>query len=356
MGRLVAALLLILFAVPATTPARADDAPPNIGQIDAVLAPVALYPDALLTPLLMAATYPDEVAEADGWLGEAGNAKLRGDALVVALEPRPWAPSVKALVPFPVTLDMLASRPAWMKQLGQAEIADPARVAAEIQHLRRLAVTTGKLKSGPRLTVRAENGFIAIATADPAMVYVPVYNPALVYGAWAYADFPPVFIEPPPGFEVSGADIETGIGFSVGFGVLAPLWNWAHLDWATGAIAVDTVAYNRINRYGPHEAASIWHHEAQGGRYFHITQDQITPPKPPPAKARHLAAAKKSRHEATRTRRHDARHAARRTTKHGGKHAKAVRRGSSKVARGHPPAHRGKVHVASDTRHAGSAR
>ncbi|HEY7990542.1 MAG TPA: DUF3300 domain-containing protein, partial [Stellaceae bacterium] len=96
MSRVVAALLLLLFGVAAAMPARADDAPPSIGQIDAALAPVALYPDALLTPLLMATTYPDEVAEADGWLGETGNAKLRGDELMVALEPRPWAPSVKA--------------------------------------------------------------------------------------------------------------------------------------------------------------------------------------------------------------------------------------------------------------------
>ncbi|HXE16106.1 MAG TPA: DUF3300 domain-containing protein [Stellaceae bacterium] len=334
----LAALAALLTAAPAFA---ADAPPPGVGALDAALAPVALYPDTLLTPLLMAATYPDEVAEADGWLGEAGNAKLRGDPLTVALEPRPWAPSVKALVPFPVTLDMLASRAAWMKQLGEAEIADPARVAAEIQHLRRLALATGKLKSGPRLTVRDQGGFVVIAAADPAMVYVPVYNPALVYGAWAYPDFPPVFIEPPRGFEVSGADIETGIGFSVGFGVLAPLWNWAHLNWATGAIAVDTAAYSRINRYGPHEAASVWRHEAHGGGYFHITQDQVTPVKAPPAKGRHaVAAAKKSRHEA----KHD--------TKHAAKHARAGKGAlhKAKVARGHVPTHRGKVHVASDTR------
>jgi hypothetical protein len=339
MSRVVAALLLLLFGVAAAMPARADDAPPSIGQIDAALAPVALYPDALLTPLLMATTYPDEVAEADGWLGETGNAKLRGDELMVALEPRPWAPSVKALVPFPVTLHMMASRAAWMAQLGRATIAAPALVAAEIQHLRRLAVATGKLKSGPRITVRDQGGVIAIATADPAMVYVPVYNPALVYGAWAYPDFPPVFIEPPQGFEVSGADIETGLGFSVGFGVLAPLWNWAHVDWATGTIAVDTVAYNRINRYGPHQAASVWHHEAHGSGYFHITQDQITPAKPQ-AKGKHAVAAKRPPHEA--------KHAAMHETKH----AKGKSRASHKLARGHAPTHRGKVHVASDTRRA----
>ena len=298
-----AALSLILPAAPAS--AQTGAAPP-VGQIDAAVAPVALYPDALLTPLLMAATYPDEVAEADGWLGEAHNATLKGDALVAALEPRPWDPSVKALVPFPVTLDMMAARPAWMALLGHAVIAAPAAVTAEIQKLRRQAIAVGKLKSSPRLTVRDEGGVIAIAPADPAVVYVPVYNPALVFAAWPYPDFPPVFIEPPPGFEVSGADIETGIGFSVGFGVVAPLWGWAHPDWQGGTVAIDVAVYNRINRYGPHVAAGTWHHEPHGTGYFHIAQDQVTPVTPP-AKHGHERAAAKPKHGSHGTR--EARHA-----------------------------------------------
>jgi hypothetical protein len=325
MARVFAALIVILIAAPAF----ADDAaaPPPVGQVDAALAPVALYPDALLTPLLMAATYPDEIAEADGWLGEAHNSALRGDALVTALEPRPWAPSVKALVPFPVTLDMLATRPAWMAQLGHAFTSEPSAVLAEIQKLRRQAIAAGKLKSSPRLVVRDEGGVVTIAPADAAVIYVPVYNPALVYGAWAYPNFPPVFIEPPPGFDVGGADMETGIGFSVGFGILAPLWGWAHPGWAAGNVEIDIAAYNRINRYGPHVSGATWRHEPHGTGYFHITQDQVTPVMPP---RKHDRAAAKPKHGA-----HEARH------------AKSRDRGKAPRT-----AHRGKVHVAADRRYA----
>ena len=327
----LAALASILLA--AAAPAQ-NAAPPAVGQIDAAVAPVALYPDALLTPLLMAATYPDEIAEAASWLGEAHNAALRGDALVAALEPRPWDPSVKALVPFPVTLGMMAARPDWTAQLGHAFVAAPAVVMAEIQKLRRQAIATGKLASSPHLIVRDAGGIVAIVPADPAVVNIPVYNPALVFGAWPYPNYPPVFIEPPHGFDVSGADMETGIGFSVGFGVLAPLWGWAQPDWTGGTVAIDTAAFNRINRYGPHVAARTWRHEPHPTGYFHIAQDQIAPP-PPPARHGHERAVVRGKVKAA----HQARAA---------RHA--VAREHRKIARAHAPAHRGKLRVADDGR------
>jgi len=271
--------LAALCAIAIATPAVAQgEALPPAGQIEAAVAPVALYPDALLAPVLMAATYPDEVAEAGAWLEDAQNQELRGDALVAALEPRPWDPSVKALVPFPVILDMMAARRDWMNALGAMVVAAPPSVTAAVQRLRREALAGGKLKSSPRLTVRDTDGVLAITPADPAVVYIPVYNPALVFGAWAYPDHPPTVIAPPPGFDIGGADIQTGVGFSVGYGVLAPLWGWARADWSNGAIEVDTAAWNRINRYGPHVAAGIWHHEQHATGYFHITAAQITPP------------------------------------------------------------------------------
>jgi hypothetical protein len=323
----LAALPLILFAAAAS----GDEAPP-VGAIAAAVAPVALYPDALLTPLLMAATYPEEVAEADGWLGEGGNAALRGDELVAAIQPRPWDPSVKALVPFPVVLDMMAARPAWTAQLGRLFIAVPGAVMAEIQKLRRQALATGKLGTSPQLVATEMGGVIVIAPADPAMAYVPVYA-ASVYGAWAYSDFPPAVLEPPKGFEAASGG---GMGFTVGFSVLTPLWGWAHPAWASGTVEIDTAAFNRINRYGPHAANGTWHHEAHGTGYFHITRDQVTPE---PAKSKkHAHAAKgKTKHAA---------HAA----KGKAKHAKAKGRGNRKSARGKSPAHRGKVHVADEGR------
>jgi hypothetical protein len=335
-------ILVVLCAIAVATPpaAQADTAPP-VGQIEATVAPVALYPDALLTPLLMAATYPDEVAEAAAWLAEAHNQKLKGDALAAALEPRPWDPSVKALVPFPVILDMMAARRDWMKELGAMVIAAPASVAAAVQTLRHQAIADGRLKSSPRLRVRDTGSVVTIALADPAVLYIPVYNPALVFGAWTYPDYPPMFIEPPPGFDVSGADIQNGVGFSVGYGVVAPLWGWAHADWSNGAVEVDTAAYNRINRYGPHVAASIWHHEPHATGYFHITQAQITPPTPT---GNHDQAAAKTRTTAkiktvaktNPTRKTAARHATR--------HAKGGDNRRAKTA--HALEHRGKIRLA----------
>ena len=326
----IAALTAIAIAAPV---ARAE-APLSEGRIEAAVAPVALYPDALLTPLLMAATYPEEVTEADAWLGEAHNEKLKGDALAAALEPRPWDPSVKALAPFPVILDMMAERQAWMTQLGRAFVAAPGAVMAAVQKLRHQAIATGKLKSSPRLTVKDVGGAVTVAPADPAVVYIPVYNPALVYGAWAYPDYPPVFVEPPEGFRVSGADIETGIGFSVGYGVLAPLWGWAHPDWSSGTVAVDVAAYNGINRYGPHVAAGTWHHEAHPTGYFHITQDQITPAAPA-ARPGHERSGAKTK-------------AAQKHPAHETRHAKSHEHRKAKTA--HATPHRGKMRVASERR------
>lgn len=274
---------------PTVAPSAATITP---AQLDAVLAPIALYPDALLAQMLMAATYSTEIEEADQWLKESANARLRGDGLVTALEPRPWDPSVKALVPFPETIEMLATRPAWIAQFGRAFAAAPAPVMSAIQRLRRQAIATGKLTSAPRQLVQEQSGAIVITPADPAVIYVPVYNPALVFGAWAYPDYPPMFIEPPVGFRVTGADIETGIGFSVGFGVIRPLWGWAHPVWGSGDIDIDTAAYNRINRYGPHASASVWHHEPHPTGYFHITPSEVSPQLPPARQERAVPASK----------------------------------------------------------------
>lgn len=339
----LAALTTIAMAVSATAETAT---PPSTAQIEAAVAPVALYPDALLTPLLMAATYPTEVSEAAQWLDEAHNAKLRGDALAAALEPRPWDPSVKALAPFPAVVAMMAARPAWMDQLGQAFVAEPAAVAAAIQTLRHRAVATGMLKSSPRLTVSEAGVVLTIAPTDPAVVYIPTYNPVLVFGAWPYADNPPMFIEPPEGFRVSGADMETGIGFSVGYGVLPSLWGWAKPNWSNGTVAVDVGAYNRINRYGPHVAAAVWHHEAHSTGYFHITQAEITPAAPPAKHERATArtGGKHAEKMAARHPAHETRHAARHD------HRK------TKVAHARAPAHRGKVRVASSGRRSHHAR
>jgi Protein of unknown function (DUF3300) len=339
-------ILVVLGAIAIATPAVAEtETVPAVGQFEAAVAPIALYPDALLAPLLMAATYPDEVGEAGAWLSEAHNQKLRGDALAAALEPRPWDPSVKALVPFPVILDMMAERRDWMKELGRMVVTAPASIAAAVQKLRRQAIVAGKLKSSPRLTVRDTGSVVTIAPADPAVLYIPVYNAALVFGTWAYPEYPPMFIEPPPGFDVSGADIQTGVGFSVGYGVLAPLWGWAHADWSNGTIDVDTAAYNRINRYGPHVAASIWHHEPHATGYFHITQAQITPSIP--TDNHDQAAAKVRTTVSTKTQTAvKAKATGKTAARHATRHAKGKDIRKAKTARASE--HRAKMRLASD--------
>ncbi len=257
-----------MFVAPIAAFAQAA-APLSQGQLDAILAPIALYPDTLLTQVLMAATYPDEVADANSWLQDANNAALKGDELATALDPQPWDPSVKALVPFPQILSLLAAHPDWAAQLGQTFTDQQAQVMAEIQNLRHQAQRTGKLQSTPQMVVQDQGGAIVIAPADPALLYVPVYNPAVVYGAWAYPAYPPVFFAPPAGFVVGGVGIGVGIGFSVGFGIVGPLWGWAHPVWGAGIINVDVGAWNRINRFGPRWAGGPWHHVGHGPGYFH---------------------------------------------------------------------------------------
>jgi Protein of unknown function (DUF3300) len=267
-------IVMALLAMLAWSGASAaqDAVPLPQGQLDAVLAPVALYPDALLAPLLMATTYPDELIAADQWRRKTRNAALKGEALAGALTRQPWAPSVKALVPFPEVLDMLALRPVWMNRIGGAFLAQPAAAVREIQRLRRLALATGKLKSSRRLLVTERGPVVAITPLRPDLVYVPIYNPAVVFGVWAYPSYPPVYIQPPPRFEISGPGMESGIGFSRVFRVAPELWGWAHLVWGAGAVTIDIALFNRINRYAPPISDGTWRHAAHPTGYFQIPE------------------------------------------------------------------------------------
>src|SRR5206468_3334129 len=169
-------------------------------QIDQLVAPIALYPDQLLSQVLMAATYPQQIAEAAQWLKEDGHAELQGDALVQALEPLPWDPSVKALVAFPQVVEMMSEHIEWTEAIGVAFATQQAEVMARVQALRQLAMKSGKLKQVKHLQVRQEGPTIIIASAEQDRVYVPVYNPTVVYGQWQDHEFPPVYLPPPREF------------------------------------------------------------------------------------------------------------------------------------------------------------
>jgi hypothetical protein len=165
----------------------------NVEQLDAMLAPTALYPDELLTQILMASTYPLQVVAASRWLEKNDNKNLKGDVLAKALESESWNPSVKSLVPLPQVIAMLNDNLEWTHQLGYAIATQQPAVLDSIQRLRRQAEKAGSLKTTEQQHVVGEENNVVIQPADPQTVYVPVYNPTQVYGEWPYPSYPPVY-------------------------------------------------------------------------------------------------------------------------------------------------------------------
>ncbi|HTV89817.1 MAG TPA: DUF3300 domain-containing protein, partial [Stellaceae bacterium] len=253
-------------------------------QIDQLVAPIALYPDGLLSQVLMAATYPDQIIAAAQWLQDPNNAALRGDALAAALQPLPWDPSVKALVPFPQVVAMLSQHIDWTQALGVAFAAQQPQVMAQVQHLRLLAMRTGRLRYLRHLVVREEEGAVVILPAQPDEIYVPVYNPVVVYGSyWPAPDYPPVYIPPPPGFVAE--TIMPGIQLSIGFGVVAPLWGWSRPNWHDHRIIVNRTDYTRITRNVSVGPGDTWRHRgpmtlvapAEAARLTHARPEAALP-------------------------------------------------------------------------------
>jgi uncharacterized membrane protein YgcG len=226
-------------AAPASSSASQDF---TVEQLDALLAPIALYPDPLLTQILMASAYPLDIVEAYRWQQEPANKSLTGDALTTALEQQSWDPSVKSLVPFPQVLSMMNNQLSWVQQLGYAVQNQESEVMNSIQRLRAQAQEAGQLQSNAQQVVSTEGQAIIIMPAQPDIVYVPAYNPTIVYGAWPYPAYPPVYWPPPPGYALAA-----GIAFGVGIAVTASLWGWARPNWGYGGINVNVNRYNNIN-------------------------------------------------------------------------------------------------------------
>ena len=234
-------------------------------QLDRLLAPIALYPDQLLGQILMASTYPLEVVEAARWLQNPNNAALRGPALAPALDQVDWDPSVKSLVAFPSVLQMLDSQLEWTKSLGDAFLAEQADVMDSVQRLRHEALNNGTLQSNSQLVVTAEGPDIMIQPADPSVVYVPYYNPSVVYGAWAYPDYPPYYFAPPPGYGYGPAI--AGIGFGVGYTVFGPFWDWDDFDWHHHRVHIDRDRYGEMDRFHRGRiAGDTWQHDPEHRR------------------------------------------------------------------------------------------
>jgi hypothetical protein len=250
------------------TQAMAEAAEPqayNSEQLDALLAPIALYPDELLAQVLMASTFPLQVVGAGRWIDDPAHKSLSGDALAKAIEPQAWDPSVKSLVPFPSVLALMNGNLDWMQQLGFAFADQQAAVMNSVQRLRFQAQTAGNLKTTEQQTVRVEKQVIVIEPARPTVVYVPSYNPTIVYGAWPYPAYPPVYLPPPPGY-VFGAALVSGLAFATGVAVVGSLWGWARPGWGSGYVNVNVRHYNNINVNRTHINSNVWQPNRPGGR------------------------------------------------------------------------------------------
>jgi len=231
----------------------------DAGQLDQLVAPIALYADPLLAQVLMASTYPLEVVQADRFA--QGNKGLQGDKLDAALAKQDWDTNVKDLVSTPTVLAMMSDKLDWTQSLGDAVLAQQADVMDAIQRLRSKAQEAGKLETTEQQTVKtteeADKEVIVIEPASPEVVYVPYYDPAVVYGAWPYPDYPPYYFPPPAGWVVGGA-IASGIAWGAGFAIGNAIWG--DFDWRHGNINVDIDRNVNINRNNAHY--SKWEHNS----------------------------------------------------------------------------------------------
>ena len=237
---------------PAAAPAQSASAPAddasrtfNTQQLDAILAPIALYPDELLAQVLMASTFPLQIVSAQRWLQQPGNKDLKGDALAKALEPQTWDPSVKALIQFPEVLNQMGDKLDWTEQLGYAVAEQQPDVMDSIQRLRKQAQSAGTLTTTEQQRVSMDNGAVVIEPANPQTVYVPAYNPNVVYGTWPYPAYPPVYYPPPAYYP--GAALATGLAFATGVAIIAGLSGWAGCGWGNNTININSQRYNQIN-------------------------------------------------------------------------------------------------------------
>lgn len=279
MRKLFALFAALLFALPAAR--AADGAAYSDAELEQLLAPVALYPDALLTQVLMASTYPLEVVEAARW--SRAHAGLIGDEAVRAAADRGWDPSVTSLLAFPHLLARLDEQLAWTRQLGEAFLAQEADVMDAVQRLRRRAHAAGHLLGDERVRVIDDGSTLVIEYADPRVVYVPYYDPWVVYGGWGWPAYPPVVWAPWPGYGYvrSGIWWGTGIGVTVGF-------FFAAVDWPHRYVKVVHVHNHYVRRHAvPHARRPIhvgrWrHHRDLRRRDRHVYPERpalVIPPR-----------------------------------------------------------------------------
>jgi hypothetical protein len=245
-------------------------------ELDQLVAPIALYPDALLSEVLIASTYPLEVVQAERWA--KSNNSLKGEALTAALAKQGWDDSVKALAQVPNVLTMMADQLEWTQKLGDAVLAQQPELMDAIQRLRGRAQANGKLQSTKEQTVTVKSGapaqggggqaqegqapaqYIVIEPTSPTEMYVPYYDPAVVYGAWPYPDYAPYYFPAPPGYYAGGA-IAAGIAFGSAVAIGHAIWG--NCDWGRRNINVANrnVNINNLDRSNINNF-NKWEHNA----------------------------------------------------------------------------------------------
>jgi hypothetical protein len=241
----LAVFLTLLLVAPQWVIAQSagEDKPFKQEELDQLVAPIALYPDSLLAQIFMASTYPLEVVLAGKWA--KANQSLEGDALTAALEKEDWDPSVKSLVNFPQVLDMMNEKLDWTQKLGDAFLAQQKDVMDTVQKLRAKAEAEGNLKSTEeqKVVVEKETQTIIIEPAKTEVVYVPTYNPTVVYGPWWYPAYPPYYYYP-PGYVAGAALFTFGVGVAMG---AAWGYAWGGCNWRGGDVDIDINRNTNIN-------------------------------------------------------------------------------------------------------------
>jgi hypothetical protein len=242
-------------AAPAPSAATSAPASKNFSQeqLDQMLASIALYPDSLLSQVLMASTYPLEVVEAARWAKE--HASLKGDALQNALKDQKWDESVKSLAAFPDVLERMNKDLSWTQQLGDAFLGQQQQVMDTVQNLRKKAQAAGNLETNAQQKVVVENNYITVEPANPQVVYVPTYNPTVVYGTWWWPAYPPYY---PPYWTYPGAAFVRGFAWGVGIAAGAALWGG--FNWNNHDVNINVNKYNNFNK--TNISNGKWQHNA----------------------------------------------------------------------------------------------
>lgn len=259
MSMIAAPLAQVQSASPEGSAQTAPSAMLPQGRLDALLAPIALYPDELLAQILMASTYPLEVVTAARFVHE--NPTLTGAELDQALAERNWDPSVLSLTAFPQVLQMMNDKLDWMQQLGDAFLANADQLMDTVQNLRYRAAAAGTLQGSPQQTVLVQDGDMVIEPTEPDDVYVPSFDPSVAYGPWSDPGFMPWYWLPPPIYGYPDYPA-AGIVFGTVVVVTPNHWGWAHPRWHRHSIDIANNGNVFLTRPQYHDAwpSGQWQH------------------------------------------------------------------------------------------------